>query len=367
VASSGLKHGEPRVLIWDVLRWRFIPVNKKPVRRVSLVVFACAVFFLFLNFVMEQRVAARPDPLEDCVERLAKKAAALPHERRMSLLWTNHSSLSESRVERLRAAFTTQMESAQVRLVQGETAPALRVAVEQTPTQIVFTATVPGEGSTSVAIEEVARSAAGIETATTNSVRLEKELWWQQETKALSAAMLAGSPAGEKRFAVLTEEALLIYSGGPGNWKLEFTKALPGPHQPQRFARGQLLVAEEANGRIGILLPGRRCEASVADESPIACANVTTDWPSGRLMAQSSCGTQTWWLKSDGMDWTSVDRLLLRNAGAGRDAAVAAELSVGGPVISISAGDSAGNAIVVVRNLGSGNYEVYRVALACGD
>src|SRR5262245_50593473 len=105
-------------------------------------------------------VAARPDALGDGVERLAKKATALPHERRMSLVWTNHAALSEQRVERLRAAFAAQMEAAQVRLVQGETAPALRVAIEQTPTQIVFAATVPGEGSTSVAIEEVARSVA---------------------------------------------------------------------------------------------------------------------------------------------------------------------------------------------------------------
>ena len=75
---------------------------------------------------METRVAAQSDALEDGVERLAKKAAGLPHERRMSLLWTNHSALSEQRVERLRLAFAAQVEAAQVRLIQGETLPALR-------------------------------------------------------------------------------------------------------------------------------------------------------------------------------------------------------------------------------------------------
>jgi len=47
--------------------------------------------------------------------------------------------------------------------------------------------------------------------------------------------------------------------------------------------------------------------------------------------------------------------------------AAVGELGVAGPVISISAGESAGNATVVVRNLSSGTYEVYRVALACGE
>jgi hypothetical protein len=342
-------------------------VNKKLVRRFPLVIVACAVFFLFINFVMETRVAARPDALEDGVERLAKKAAALPHERRMSLLWTNHSALSDERVERLRAAFAAQMEAAQVRFVQGEAVPALRVAIEQTPSQIVFSATIPAEGGTGVAIEGVARTSVGIDAHPGNKVRLDKELLWRQETKILSAALPAVGEDGVRRLAVLTEDALRIYSGGPENWKLEYTKPLPGPRLVSRSARGQFLVAEESNRRVGILLPGRRCEASVADESAIACANVQAEWPAGRLMALPSCGTQTWWLKSDSADWASEDRLLLRSAGAGKDSLPATEMSVSGPVISISAADSAGSATVVTRDLRSGNYEVYRIALACGD
>jgi hypothetical protein len=326
---------------------------------------ACAAFFFLFNLMMTP-VAAQPDALEDGVERLAKKAVALPHERRMSLVWTNHAALSEQRVERLRAAFAAHLEAAQVRLVQGETAPALRVAIEQTPTQIVFTASVPGEGSTSVAIEEVARVAVGIDASPGNGVRLERELLWQQAAKILSAALLPAGADGGRRLVVLTEEALLVYGGGPGNWKLENTKALPGPRQAQRAARGQLIVATESNGRVGVLLPGRRCDADIADDSAVACANATTEWPSGRLMALPSCGAQTWWLKSDGVDWTEEDRLLLRSAGVGKEAA-AAEVGFAGPVISVSGGDSAGTATAVARNLNSGNYEVYRVALACGN
>jgi len=91
------------------------------------------------------------------VERLARRAAALPHERRMALVWTNHAGLSEERSEKLRELFAAQLEAVQIRVVQGEAAPALRVSIEQTPTKLVLTTSVPGEGSMSVAIEEVAR------------------------------------------------------------------------------------------------------------------------------------------------------------------------------------------------------------------
>jgi hypothetical protein len=342
-------------------------VNKKLVRRLPLVAVACAVALLLCNFARETRVAAGPDSLEEGMERLAKKAIALPHERRMSLLWTNYSLLSEQRMEGLRTAFAAQLEAAQVRLTQGETAPPLCVAIQQTPTQIVFTATVPGEGSTRVVIEEVPRATVGIDVSSGSSVRLKKELVWQQEARILGAVMLVSSASGEKRLAVLTEETLQIYRGGLGNWRQEHSKALPGPRQAQRSARAQLMVAEDASGRVAILVPGKRCEASVADDSAVACENVPTEWPSGRLMSMPSCGAETWWLTSDGADWTAEDRLLLSGVGAGKDAVTVAELSVGGPVISISAADSAASATAVVKDLDSGNYEVYRVALACGD
>ena len=351
-----------------MLRCGFIPVNTKLVRRFPICACACAIFLFILQILIEKPAAARPDALEDGVERLAKKAAALPHEQRMSLVWTNHAALSDARVERLRAVFAAWLEAAQVRLVQGETAPPLRAAIEQTPSRIVFTAMVPGEGSSNVVIEEVERALAGMEEGGGNHVRLEKELLWQQETPILSAALLPGAvDGGEKRLAVLTEDALEVYGGAAGNWKIESSKTLPSPRAPKRSARGEVMVAEGKSVQIGIWLPGKRCEANVVDESAVACTASSVEWPAGRLMATPNCGMQTWWLRSDSGDFASEDRLLLRNAANGKDAASVAELGIAGPVISIAAGDSAGSATVTARNLRTGNYEVYRLAVACGE
>ncbi len=317
-------------------------------------------------------MVALPQPqtqtLEDCVERLARKAIALPHERRMSLVWTNHAAMSEPRAENLRLVFVARLEASQVRLMQGEAAPALHVSIEETPSQIVFTASVPTEGSSNVVVEEVARALVGSDARPSNAIRLEKELLWQQETRILSAALPASFVGDEKRMMLLTDDALVVYGDAQGNWTVRITKRLPpGASQPQRSARGQLLLASENISQVAILLPGKRCETNWTDDSPIACSTANTEIHAGRLLAAPGCGAQTWWLRSDGTDWTSQDRLLLRNSGAASNAAPNAELSVPGPVYSVGAGADVGSATAVVRNVATGNYEVYRVALACAN
>jgi hypothetical protein len=345
-----------------VLRCRFTPVNPYVAWRFPLPAVAGAALFSVLIFPGLLR--ARPDGLEDGVERLARRMATLPHERRLSLVWTVHAPLSEQRMGVLRAAFVAQMEAFEVRFVQGEAAPALRVSVEQNPSEILLIASVPGEGTTLVAIEEVPRSSVASEDQTAQEVRLEKELVWLQAAKLLSAALPRAGANGEKRLLLLSEEALLAYRGGPGGWKLERSKPLPGPRQPPRSARGQLILAEERPEQAVVLLPGRRCEANLADDAPLACAWAPAELAAGRLMVLPGCGRQTWWLKSDSKDWASEDRLLLRAAG-GKGAAPVAQMELTGPVISISAAGSPALAAVTLRNLDSGNYEVYRVALAC--
>jgi hypothetical protein len=340
-------------------------VNNQLARRFTLLAFTSTSLFSIFLFGAANSIVAQPKALEECVERLARKAIALPHERRMSLLWTNHTTLSERRAEHLRVLFEQQLEAAQVRFLQGEAAPALHVSIEQTPSQLVFTASVPSEGSTTVVMEDVARSLVGSDERPSNAIRIEKELLWQQEATILSAVLPDVSTSAEKKMILLTEDALVIYGEKQGNWKLQTTKILPGPKQPPRSARGQLLLAEENMDRVGILLPGLRCEANLADDSPIACAGGGSDWPEGRLLSLPACGAQTWWLKSDGTDWMTEDRLILRGSGAAKESAPVAEWNVPGAVFSIGAGSNAASAAVVVRSLSTGNYEVYRIELAC--
>lgn len=375
-ASSGLKRGAPRNLKRERNERRVkltVPsVNTCPAPRLSVFVLSA----ISILFVAQNNPAALVQPqsqtLEDCVEKLARKVLATPHEHRVSLVWANRAGISESRAESLRVLFVARLEAAQVHFAQGEAAPALRVAIEQTPSQIVFTATVPAEGTTNTVMEQAPRAQVGLEGRSAPAVRLEKELLWQQEVKILSAA-LSGSPAanqtdgerGRKMF-VLTEDALVVYEREPETWKELGTKPLP-VRQPPRGARGQVLFAEDNDRQVLLLLPGRRCDADWTGDAAMICAAAKNEWRSGRLLVQPACGTQTYWLKSDSTDWTSEDRLQILPAGAANESKAVAEIAVPGPVISVSAGNDAGSAAVVARNLSTGNYEVYRVALACGN
>jgi hypothetical protein len=343
-------------------------VNYQLARRFSVVALTAVSFYSQFIFAAGQPKFAQPQAqtLEECVERLARRAAALPHERRMVLIWTNHAGLSEQRAENLHNIFAAKLEGAQIRLVQGEAAPGLRVSIELTPSQIVISASVPSEGGNNVVMEQMTRELAGRVERPASSIRLEKELLWQQETKILSAALSVDADAKQKKMFVLTEDSLLAYGDENGSWKLLTTKPLPGPKQPPRAARGQLLVAEETPGRVEVLLPGRRCNANLVEDSPITCVGVNAEWHAGHLLALPACGTQTWWLVSAGTDWNSEDRVFLRAPGSTSNATAVAEINVPGPVHSIGAGAGA-SAAVVVHNIATGNYEVYRVALACAN
>jgi hypothetical protein len=126
-------------------------------------------------------------------------------------------------------------------------------------------------------------------------------------------------------------------------------------------------LAEENPEQVGILLPGRRCETNLSDDAAVVCAIGSAEWHASRLVALPACGTQTWWLKSEGTDWDSEDRLQLRVSGAANDPVPVAELNVPGPVFSIGGGPDGASAAVVTRNISTGNYEVYRVAVACAN
>ena len=63
---------------------------------------------------------------------------------------------------------------------------------------------------------------------------------------------------------------------------------------------------------------------------------------------------------------TVPDRLELVNPSLPAMQAPVAELATAGPVLSISSGEALRADTAVVFNLSTGNYEVYRIALACG-
>ncbi len=85
------------------------------------------------------------------------------------------------------------------------------------------------------------------------------------------------------------------------------------------------------------------------------------------MILASACGRGVWRLSADPGDWSVPDRLLLRNSLLPNSAPSAAELDLPGPSLSISTGRHMQSDTTVVFNLATGNYEVYRITLACAN
>ena len=84
----------------------------------------------------------------------------------------------------------------------------------------------------------------------------------------------------------------------------------------------------------------------------------------------SSCDETTYFLGTDKGDYTQRDRIFFSGIDASGSGPAQSDIAtrsveVPGPVLDISNGDDPKTATAVVRNLTTGNYEVYRITAVC--
>jgi hypothetical protein len=90
--------------------------------------------------------------------------------------------------------------------------------------------------------------------------------------------------------------------------------------------------------------------------------------PRAPTVLTPSCDSGAWKLLADGADWTTPDLLQAVPNDPSQKGSAAILSDFPGPIISISAEQNPSpSAFVVTRNLRTGNYEVYKVTLACGN
>jgi hypothetical protein len=148
-----------------------------------------------------------------------------------------------------------------------------------------------------------------------------------------------------------------------GSLKQAFTLSAAG-FKPSRDPRAEL-TATETDGHLQF--PGKLCEFTWAAPADVKCrATAKTFWRSLPSLA-SPCDSTTWKLQADGSDWTAGDLLQVVPETASHQGLAALVSDFPGPILSINSAQNSHSALVVVRNLRTGNYEVYKLALACGN
>jgi hypothetical protein len=362
--------------------------------------------FIALFSVTQSALISSAQTPEDAVRGLARRVAEI-HDapEKLSVEWTNASSLPEAESILLREAFLKELSSR--RPIASPEAPAalLQVAVRETPTDFLLVARLPAAAGEEVRMARVARTSFLPVMARGSGLRLAKQLLWQQPETILDAVEVveipsmtssgAGTAAANSTtdLLVLKPDALVIYRDGED--RLTEFQELPfgGYKYASRALRGEVRRGKDGNGKDGsipdgnieVTLPGLNCAAhgpaTARERWSMQCApaalpppasSPTSVTPSTEVAGEpkpvtltSTCDATSWRLVTEASDWTQPDRLLLVNAQMKREEAVAA-LDFAGPVRRITSTEDGSSALAVVFNLSSGSYEIYRITMVCG-
>jgi hypothetical protein len=321
---------------------------------------------VFLTFLIAPS-AMQADALEDAARALARKiVAVLPQGRPVSLAWQNRSSILEPQSDLLRRAFATELENNKIGVSQEASAPALRVSIGENPAQILLIAEVHSANGEQILMSSVPRADLSVAQKTFAAPRLQKELIWHQAEPILDAIENTTEDGKPRLFLLLSRDALTLFRSENDRWVQRDSKPLPTAAATTRDPRGKIWFSTDTPEQARIVLPGKECEAKLKDRIELTCRAAKETWQEGMFLA-STCDGSAWWLRSDSGDRSAPDRLLLRNPQQGEKDPSVAVLGVPGPVLSISSGQAIRADTAVVFNLSTGNYDVYRITLACGN
>lgn len=319
---------------------------------------------LFLP-ALELRAGDRAEDLTGAVRLLARRVAAVEErERGAALLWENRSSVSESKSQALKELFSEELAGESRRAPAEARARTLRVVLADTPVRVLLVATVPTAHGDDVRIGEAPRTADFLAPGVESGPRLAKELIWQSAEPILDAIEYPGAD-GKTGLLILEPQRAVVYTGGKEHWELHDQATIPGTAIAERDPRGEIWFNPRESGEAKVVLPGRICELKLAEPLALHCRAAEPSWRDG-LFLTSPCDHTTLWLRADSGDRTAPDRLFLGRPSAPLDRAIS-EMELPGPVLSLSSGQAFVRDTAVVRNISTGNHEVYRISIACGE
>lgn len=368
--SGSSKFCAPRsLLIAAVISSTRNPVHAKQKLSLSL---SRGPFFLrlLLGFLFAcAPLPVRADSLEDAARALARKAASVPqHNRRFYLHWQNHSSVTAEQSESLRESFTDEIGNANIASSEESGLRVLRVSLEETPSLVVLIASVPSSDGEQIRITESPRAARASAAASNASLRLLKELLWQQREPILDAVESVEETNKPSLLLILNRENITLYRRETDHWELLDTKPIPSSEESVRDLRGEIRFAFGRNKQDSVVLPGKTCDLELREKKiELSCHSDAQSWRESTFISSACTNRGDWLLQAESGDWSVPDRLLLQNPSLPKSAPAVSELDLPGPLISISDGPALGTAAATVFNLSSGNYEVYRITMACGN
>ncbi|HLJ24617.1 MAG TPA: hypothetical protein VKT71_10965 [Candidatus Acidoferrales bacterium] len=346
---------------------------------------------LFLFILIGIPAAARSATLEDSAKELARKIlAALPARENVQYEIRNASSLKPEDVARIEQALSAELQAQGLHVApsggaSAAVAPGVVITLSENWNELVWTANIrQGEQSHAV-LMAVPRPAGDGATAKAMPLTLHAEKFWDGPQRILDAGLITYGRAQSWLVLLLPDGPLVqnIQDGSTG--KVDVPRGATASREPM----GSLGFADGSNTIwFSLWTPPfmRICKVDLESQKVLECLQNDKDNrpvdarfpmmvdgapagppPSGKgleLVIPAVCGGTSQFLASGNRDDTEPDSLQAFEIGPNGSVAISVEQNFPGPVVALHTGATPR---AIVRNLTTGNYEAYRVAISCGQ
>jgi hypothetical protein len=364
-STSGEQHSEPRHA--GVLSSSGNPVSAKlnlSLPRARGLSAFCQLIGFALLFLPSRMCA---ESLEDAAHELAMKVCVAAHKQPVKVAWQESPQSSGHLSDRRKKVFLDQIAACGMEAAENSDAPILTVTIEVTPSKALLIASFTEAVSPQIYVIEVPRASLFVAREAAPAPQLRRELLWQQE-KPIQSALEWQDPTTEERFLFLLSESLFMrFDLENGVWKwMDSAQFLPVGRGPR--AGEVSLFYSHAKERVELVLRKKACDLDLTIHFGYTCTGMEVG---DRTMELSStCEESPRYLVTGKGDYTQTDRITLASAAgaaAATDETYAGSVDMPGPVLDISVAENSKAAAAVVKNLSTGNYEVYRITAVCSN
>jgi len=307
---------------------------------------------------------ADANSLDDAIRQLADRVAAIPNlHSPLRLQFLQDANFAAITGKDWQETFRKEIVNCRLTLTEDPAATLLRVGFAETPAQLVLSASAVVADKNEVRLIALSRTTFHAANLPVAPIRIERQLVYQSADRILDASSLWNGAEGGMALLVYRNAELSVLRLDPSGRVVQSVSLNATGAHPSRDPRAELTV--RANDGI-VLLQAKSCEFSWTPPAEAKCHSTKSTWRATTVLTPS-CDSGGWKLLADGSDWSTPEVLQIVPDGALREGSAALLSDFPGPIMGINGEQNPASALVVTRNLRTGNYEVYKITLACGN
>jgi hypothetical protein len=313
---------------------------------------------------------ARAQSPENAAHELAMKVCLGGHRQPVRVHWQESAGSPAYLSDARKKAFLDQISACGIEPTENSDAPILTLTLQITPSKaLLIASTREAASGPQIYVVEVPRSSLSVARGTGSAPQLRRELLWQQE-KPIQSALQWQHPTTEEWFLfLLSDSSFMRFDFENGAWKwMDSAPFLPVGRSSR--AGEVSLFYSHTKERVELVLRRKVCDIDPTVHFSYTCSGSEVSDRTSEL--SPACGESPRYLATGKGDFTQPDRITLASgSGAGAtssdDDNRAGSLDMPGPVLDISVAQDSKSATAVVKNLSTGNYEVYRITSVCSN